>query len=120
MENWTYTTEERRRKKPRNLFLWLLDKVLAVVTILMAMLLALMYLAPYIPPKASWIFSLLGLADVPVRAAAAHATVVEYVPQDVVHALEPQVVLPVPDAVNDALNTALAVRLMFRSMGIHS
>ena len=61
MENWTYTTEERRRKKPRSLFLWLLDKVLAVVTILMAMLLALMYLAPYIPPKASWIFSLLGL-----------------------------------------------------------
>ena len=52
-------------------------------------------------------FSLLGLADVPVRAAAAHATVVEYVPQDVVHAPEPQVVLPVPDAVNDALNTAL-------------
>ena len=52
-------------------------------------------------------FSLLGLADIPVRAAAAHATVVEYVPQDVVHAPEPQVVLPVPDAVNDALNTAL-------------
>ena len=52
-------------------------------------------------------FSLLGLTDVPVRAAAAHATVVEYVPQDVVHAPEPQVVLPVPDAVNDALNTAL-------------
>ena len=52
-------------------------------------------------------FSLLGLTDAPVRAAAAHATVVEYVPQDVVHAPEPQVVLPVPDGVNDALNTVL-------------
>ena len=52
-------------------------------------------------------FSLLGLDGRPGRAAAAHATVVEYVPQDVVHAPEPQVVLPVPDGVNDALNTVL-------------
>ena len=52
-------------------------------------------------------FSLLGLVDAPVRVTAPYAAVVEYVPQDVVHAPEPQVVLPVPDGVNDALNTVL-------------
>ena len=61
MENWSYTTEEKRHRKQRSLFLWLLDKVLAIVTALLALLLLLMYLAPYIPPEASWIFSLLGL-----------------------------------------------------------
>lgn len=61
VDNWTYTDEEHRRKRPRNLFLWMLDTVLVVVSGILALLLLFMYLAPYIPPKASWIFSLLGL-----------------------------------------------------------
>ena len=41
-------------------------------------------------------FSLLGLFDAPVTKATAHTSVVEYVPQDVVHTRDPEVQLPVP------------------------
>ena len=51
-------------------------------------------------------FSLLGLFDVPVTGATAHTSVVEYVPQDVVHTRDLEVQLPVP-AVSQAVNEAL-------------
>lgn len=51
-------------------------------------------------------FSLLGLFDAPVTEATAHTSVVEYVPQDVVHTRDLEVRLPVP-AVSQAVNEAL-------------
>ena len=51
-------------------------------------------------------FSLLGLFDAPVTKATAHTSVVEYVPQDVVHTRDPEVQLPVP-AISQTVNEAL-------------
>ena len=51
-------------------------------------------------------FSLLNLVDAPVQEAAGAATVVAYVPRDVVHTPYPQVELPVP-GVSQAVNEAL-------------
>ena len=51
-------------------------------------------------------FSLLGLFDAPVTEATAHTSVVEYVPQDVVHTRDLEVQLPMP-AVSQAVNEAL-------------
>ncbi|MFQ8759985.1 MAG: M56 family metallopeptidase [Intestinimonas sp.] len=48
-------------------------------------------------------FSLLGLVDMPTRAATPHTTTVEYVPPDIVHAEDPQVQFPV-EPVRTAVN----------------
>ena len=51
-------------------------------------------------------FSLLGLVDMPTRAATPHTTTVEYVPPDIVHAEDPQVQFPV-EPVRTAVNEVL-------------
>lgn len=51
-------------------------------------------------------FSLLGLVDMPTRAAMPHTTTVEYVPPDIVHAEDPQVQFPV-EPVRTAVNEVL-------------
>lgn len=61
MERWIYDSHDERRKPRRGLLIGLFDIVLAAVTVLVALLLLFMYLAPYISPGASWIFSVLGL-----------------------------------------------------------
>ena len=59
------------------------------------------------PVSLSTEFSLLGLLDTPTQGSGQHTTAVEYVPYDVAHTPELEVQLPVPPAVNDAVNTAL-------------
>ena len=61
MERWVYDSDSGRPGRRRGLFVWLLDVAFAVVTALVAMLLLFMYLAPYVSPDASWVFSVLGL-----------------------------------------------------------
>jgi len=62
MERWVYDSQgERRKPRRRGLLLGLLDIALAAATVLVALLLLFMYLAPYISPEASWVFSVLGL-----------------------------------------------------------
>ena len=62
MERWVYDSDSGRPGRRRGLFVWLLDVAFAVVTALVALLLLLfMYLAPYVSPDASWVFSVLGL-----------------------------------------------------------
>ena len=62
MERWVYDSDGgRSEKRRRSLFVWSLDVAFAVVTVLVALLLLFMYLAPYVSPDASWIFSVLGL-----------------------------------------------------------
>lgn len=51
-------------------------------------------------------FSLLGLVDMPTRAATPHTTTVEYAPPDIVHAEDPQVQFPV-EPVRTAVNEVL-------------
>ena len=51
-------------------------------------------------------FSLLGLLDAPVTEATTHTTAVEYIPQNVVHAHDPEIALPVP-GVNHTIKEAL-------------
>ena len=52
-------------------------------------------------------FSLLGLFDAPAVENTQHTTAVEYIPYDVVHTPDLEVQLPVPPAINDAVNNAL-------------
>ena len=52
-------------------------------------------------------FSLLGLLDAPVVENTQHTTAVEYIPFDVVHTPDLEVHLPVPPAINNAVNNAL-------------
>ena len=61
MERWVYDSDSGRPGRRRGLFVWLLDAAFAVVTALVALLLLFMYLAPYVSPDASWVFSVLGL-----------------------------------------------------------
>ena len=61
MERWVYDSDSGRPGRRRGLFVWLLDVAFAVVTALVALLLLFMYLAPYVSPDASWVFSVLGL-----------------------------------------------------------
>ena len=61
MERWVYDSDSGRPGRQRGLFVWLLDAAFAVVTALVALLLLFMYLAPYVSPDASWVFSVLGL-----------------------------------------------------------
>ena len=64
-------------------------------------------------------FSLLGLVDMPTRAATPHTTTVEYAPPDIVHAEDPQVqfpVEPVRTAVNGALEQARADKTIGKSL----
>ena len=60
MERWVYDSDSGRPGRRRGLFVWLLDVAFAVVTALVALLLLFMYLAPYVSPDASWVFSVLG------------------------------------------------------------
>ena len=57
MERWVYDSDSGRPGRRRGLFVWLLDVAFAVVTALVALLLLFMYLAPYVSPDASWVFS---------------------------------------------------------------
>ena len=52
-------------------------------------------------------FSLLGLFDTPAVENTQHTTAVEYIPYDVVHTPNLEVQLPVPPAINDAVNDTL-------------
>ena len=52
-------------------------------------------------------FSLLGLFDTPAVENTQHTTAVEYIPYDVVHTPDLEVQLPVPPAINDAVNNTL-------------
>ena len=52
-------------------------------------------------------FSLLGLFDTPAVENTQHTTAVEYIPYDVVHTPDLEVQLPVPPAINDAVNDTL-------------
>ena len=52
-------------------------------------------------------FSLLGLFDTPAVENTQHTTAVEYIPYDVVHTPNLEVQLPVPPAINDAVNHTL-------------
>ena len=52
-------------------------------------------------------FSLLGLFDAPAAENTQHTTAVEYIPYDVVHTPDLEVQLPVPPAINDAVNDTL-------------
>ena len=61
MGRWVYDSDSGRPGRRRGLFVWLLDAAFAVVTALVALLLLFMYLAPYVSPDASWVFSVLGL-----------------------------------------------------------
>lgn len=62
MERWVYDSDESRSDRGRRgLFGRLFDAVFAAATVLVALLLLFMYLAPYVSPDASWVFSVLGL-----------------------------------------------------------
>jgi len=52
-------------------------------------------------------FSLLGLFDAPTVENTQYTTAVEYVPYDVVHTRDPEVQLPVPPTINEAVNEVL-------------
>ena len=52
-------------------------------------------------------FSLLGLFDTPAVENTQHTTAMEYIPYDVVHTPDLEVQLPVPPAINDAVNEVL-------------
>ena len=52
-------------------------------------------------------FSLLGLFDTPAVENTQHTTAVEYIPYDAVHTPNLEVQLPVPPAINDAVNNTL-------------
>lgn len=62
MEHWVYDSGvSRPDKQHRGLLGRVFDAVCAVATVLVALLLLFMYLAPYVSPEASWVFSVLGL-----------------------------------------------------------
>ena len=52
-------------------------------------------------------FSLLGLFETPAMENTQHTTAVEYIPYDVVHTPNLEVQLPLPPAINDAVNSTL-------------
>ena len=52
-------------------------------------------------------FSLLGLFDTPAVENTKHTTAVEYIPYDVVHTQDLEIQLPVPPAINEAVNEVL-------------
>jgi len=52
-------------------------------------------------------FSLLGLFDTPAVENTQHTTAVEYIPYDIVHTQDLEVQLPVPPAINEAVNEVL-------------
>ena len=61
MERWVYDSDSGRPRRRRGLIVWLLVAAIAVVTALLALQELFMYLAPYVSPDASWVFSVLGI-----------------------------------------------------------
>lgn len=61
-ERYTENYGSAGKKPRRNLFLWLFDLVVTLLTIVVAVTMVLTYIAPYVQPSEVWFFPLLGLA----------------------------------------------------------